>query len=66
MAFQPNPPKRWVFYVSLLLGVLSILIYFFGALAASPDGYVPVTFYAFWVMVAAWVLLLAGAILEDL
>jgi len=66
MAFETNAPKRWVFYVSLGLGLLSISLYFFGALAAMPAGYLPVTFYAFWIMAAAWVLLVAGAVLRDL
>jgi hypothetical protein len=66
MAFETNPPKKWVFYVSLGLGLLALVLYFFGALAAMPDGFLPVTFYAFWIMAGAWVLLIAGAILKDL
>jgi hypothetical protein len=66
MAFEPNPPKRWVFAASLGLGLLSLCLYFFGALATMPEGFLPVTFYAFWIMVAAWVLLLLGAVLKDL
>jgi hypothetical protein len=66
MAFETNAPKRWVFSVSLALGIFALVIYFFGALAATPEGYLPVTFYAFWMMVAAWLLLIAGALLRDL
>jgi hypothetical protein len=42
------------------------LLYFFGALATMPEGFLPVTFYAFWIMVAAWALLVLGAVLKDL
>ncbi len=66
MAFEPNPPKKWVFFVALFMGLLSVAMYFFGALAAEPGGYLPVTFYAFWTMAAAWLLLIAGAVLKDL
>jgi hypothetical protein len=66
MAFEPNPPKKWVFTASLALGLLSLLLYFFGALATMPEGFLPVTFYAFWIMVAAWALLVLGAVLKDL
>lgn len=66
MAFETNPPKKWVFTASLGLGLLSLLLYFFGALAAMPAGYLPITFYAFWIMVAAWLLLIAGSLLRDM
>jgi hypothetical protein len=66
MAFKPNPPKKWVFFVALFLGLLSVGMYFFGALAVEPGAYLPVTFYAFWIMAVAWLLLIAGAVLEDL
>ncbi len=66
MAFEPNPPKKWVFFVALFMGLLSVAMYFFGALVVEPEGYLPVTFYAFWIMAAAWLLLIAGAVLKDL
>jgi hypothetical protein len=66
MAFETNPPKKWVFAASLALGILSLALYFFGALATMPEGFLPVTFYAFWIMVAAWALLVLGAVLKEL
>jgi len=66
MAFETNAPKRWVFAVSLGLGLFGLALYFFGALIATPQGFLPITFYAFWMMVAAWLLLIAGALLRDL
>jgi hypothetical protein len=66
MPFEPNPPRKWVFYTALLLGMAAIVMHFFAVLgpAEAVEGLRAV--YAFWMMAAAWLLLLAAAILKQL
>ena len=66
MPFQLNPPRKWVFYTALLPGLAAIVMYFFAILASSPESAALNGLYAFWTMTAAWLLLIAAAIFEQL
>lgn len=51
-----NAPKKIVWYISIILAVLSVVSTFIT---------IPfVTAYAFWVLVVAWVLLFLGTVLK--
>lgn len=55
---QLTPPKKWVWYVSLFIGLLSILFKFsnFAGLAGQ----------AFWILGIAWLLLLFATLLKGI
>lgn len=52
-----TPPKQIVFFLSLILGIMGIIAYFVEIPFLSD--------YNFWVLAAAWGLLVLGAMLED-
>lgn len=56
MAARLTPPTKMVFNISVILGVIALLLYFLNvfAILAMP------MHLAFWVGIAAWVVLLAG------
>ncbi len=59
-----NAPKRWVFYVSVLFGAVAVLIYFLGVLGFLGGGFLALSYYAFWLAVIAWLMLVAGVTLK--
>ncbi len=55
-----SPPKQWVFFVSLTLGVLAVLLFVFGSLGMLGGGFGKYVMFAYWLAVIAWALLAAG------
>lgn len=49
-----TPPKKWVFWVSVILGVVGLVAYFVSAIAA----------FAFWFVFVGLALLVAGLVLK--
>ena len=60
MALQLTPPTKNVFYISIILGVLSIVLYLLGVSGAIGGGFQAVSYYAFWLAVLAWLVMTAG------
>jgi len=60
MAVQLTPPTKNVFYISIILGLLSIVLYLLGVSGAIGGGFQAVSHYAFWLAVAAWLVMTAG------
>ena len=56
-----SPPKQWVFFVSLTLGTLAVLLFVFGSLGVLGAGFGSL---AYWLAVVAWALLTAGVVLK--
>ena len=52
--------KQWVFFVSLTLGVLAVLLFVFGSLGLLGGGFGSVVMLAYWLAVIAWALLAVG------
>lgn len=55
---QLTPPKKWAWYVSLFMGLLSILLKFVYVAGLSER--------AFWFLGIAWLLLLFATLLKGL
>ena len=60
MAVQFTPPTKNVFYISIILGVLSIVLYLLGVSGAFGGVFQAVSYYAFWLAVLAWLVMTAG------
>lgn len=56
-----SPPKQWVFFVSLTLGVLAVLLFVFSSLGVFGGGFGALPY---WLAVVAWALLTAGVALK--
>ena len=56
---QLTPPTKNVFYTSIILGAVSIVLYLLGVSGAIGEGFA-VSHYAFWLAVAAWLVMTAG------
>jgi len=59
-----SPPKQWVFFVSITLGSLAVLLFIFGTLGLLGGGFGNVAMLAYWLAVVAWALLAAGVALK--
>lgn len=64
MAIQLTPPTKNAFYTSIILGAFSIVLYLLGVLGAIGGGFQAVSYYAFWLAVAAWLVMTAGVALR--
>lgn len=60
MAVQLTPPTKNVFYISVALGVLSIVLYLLGVSGVIGGGFQAVSHYAFWLAVLGWLAMTVG------
>jgi hypothetical protein len=65
MTSQLNAPKRWVFFLSIILGLIALALYFGSVFGVIGLGNFATMYYAFWLGIAAWLLLVAGSVLKD-
>jgi hypothetical protein len=55
-AMRLTPPTSYIFYSSLVLGLVALAIYFLDVFGISEGMF----HFAFWVAIAAWVAVMAG------
>jgi len=64
MAVQLTPPKKNVFYLSVLLALAAILLYLLGMFGVVEGGFQAIGHYVFWLAVLGWVALAAGVAMK--
>ena len=60
MAVQLTPPTKNVFYISVGLAVLSIVLYLLGVLGVIGGGFQDVSHYAYWLALLGWLAMTVG------
>jgi hypothetical protein len=60
MAVRLTPPTKNVFYISVGLGVLSIVLYLLGVFGVTGGGFQAVSHYAYWLAVLGWLAMTVG------
>lgn len=64
MALQLTPPTKNVFYLSTVLAIIALVLYFLGVFGLIGGGFAVVGQYAFWVAILAWVAMTAGVAMK--
>ncbi len=59
-----TPPKKHIFYLSVLLGALAIVLYFIAVFGVIAGGFAAIDHYVFWLIAVGWLVLLAGVAWE--
>lgn len=60
MDLRLTPPTKNVFYISILLAIVAVVLYLLGVFGVIGGGFAAVAHYAFWIAVLGWGLLAAG------
>ncbi len=64
--FESPPPTTTVFYLSVLLAIVAVVLYLLGVFGVIGGGFAAVAHYAFWIAVLGWALLAAGTALKGI
>ncbi|MEG6510099.1 hypothetical protein V6C03_14105 [Methyloligella sp. 2.7D] len=64
MAVRLTPPKKNVFWFSVALGALALILYFVGIFGFIDGGFTAIHHYVFWIIVVGWAALIAGVAMK--
>ena len=64
MALRLTPPTKNVFYLSVLIAVVAIVLYLFGVCGFIAGGFAAVAHIAFWIAIVAWGLMTIGVAMK--
>jgi len=64
MAMRLTPPTKNIFYLSVLLAVIAIVLYLFGVGGLIGGGFAAVAHFAFWIAIIGWGLLAIGVAMK--
>lgn len=57
---QLTPPTKNMFYVSLFLGLVGLILYLLGTFSVIKDGFQAIAHYAFWAALLGWLAMTIG------
>ena len=60
MAVQLTPPTKNVFYISVVLAVVSFVLYLLGVFGVIGGGFPAVSYYAYWLALLGWLAMTIG------
>jgi hypothetical protein len=64
MALRLTPPTKNIFYLSVLLAIVAIVLYLLGVFGGISGGFAAVAHYAFWIAILGWGLMAAGVAMK--
>jgi hypothetical protein len=64
MAVRLTPPTKNIFYLSVLLGIMAIILYVLGLFGVIGGGFAGVAHYAFWSALLGWAVMTAGVAMK--